>query len=73
MAPLAAASPRRKEAKPHLKRGAWAVSLGSEMWGFNLVVSSWNEAATNEPIRTKVSSKWTERKVNKPGDKLQVA
>lgn len=52
----------RKGAKPHLKRGAWAVSLGSEMWAFNLVVSHWNEAAANEPVWTKVSSKWVSMK-----------
>lgn len=54
--------PTRTGAKPHLKRGAWAVSLGSEMRAFNLVVSPWNEAAANEPARTKVSSKWVSKK-----------
>lgn len=54
--------PMRKGAKPHLKCGAWAVSLGSDMWAFNLVVSPWNEAVANEPIRTKVSSKWASEK-----------
>lgn len=62
----------RNGAKPHLKCGARAVSLGSEMWGSYLLVSSRNEAAANEPVSTKVNSKWAGRKVNKPGDKLQI-
>lgn len=54
--------PVRKGAKPHLKCGAWAVSLGSEMWAFNPVVSPWNEAAANESVWTKVSSNWESMK-----------
>lgn len=61
-------------AKPHLKCGAWAVSLGSEMWGLKPGgFLAGTRLPANEPARTKVSSKWAERKVNKPGDKLQIS
>lgn len=33
----------------------------------------WNKASANGPIRTKVSSKQAERKVNKPGDREQIS
>lgn len=74
LAPLPAASPRETEAKPHLKCGAWAVSLGSEMWGSNLVVFL---PGTRPLLMSPLGQRWVlnerKEKVNKPGDKLQIS